>query len=177
MSNFITALPYVIQNEGIGYEGYPETDQPTNTGIIAADVAKYRNVNIDTITVEIMKSLSKEEINDIYLHQYWNPMRLSEVNDPGTATAIFDCGVNRGLSVGVKYAQRACNLYGGALVVDGVMGMRSLAAVNKISRATFINQYVALVLAGYEAIISEHPIDERYKNGWFARANRMLTLI
>lgn len=177
MAAFNVSLPYVITNEGTGYEGPPITDQPTNTGIIAADVAKYRMVPLSSITIEIMKSLTYQEIEDIYLQQYWNPLRLSEVIDQSMATCIFDISVNRGLTVGPKYAQRVCNLNGGALVVDGVVGTRSLAAINSQDRKAFIRHMVSMMESGYDSIIAAHPVDEKYRRGWFNRANRLLTLI
>lgn len=177
MSDFKTALPYVIQNEGTGYETAPMTDQPTNTGIIADDIARHRNVPLNNITAEDVKNLSIREIEDIYLQLYWNAMRLGEINDQGIATTIFDCGVNRGNRIGIKYAQRACNSLGGGLVVDGQMGLHTLASINTMPRDKFIRHFVTLMEAGYDAIIADHPGDAKYHRGWFSRCNRLLTLI
>ncbi len=124
-----------------------------------------------------MKSLDRSEIDSIYFEQYWGPLRLNEVHDQGIATTIFDCGVNRGISIGAKYAQRVCNLNGGALVIDGHLGMRSIASLNAQNRKYFISHFVALMESGYDAIIHAHPSNEKYRRGWFARANRLLTLI
>lgn len=177
MAEISLSLPYVFQNEGIGYETYPATDQPTNTGIIAADVAIYRHVPLSQVTANDVKNLTRDEINAIYLEQYWNPMRLGEVNDQAVATTIFDSGVVRGIGIGVKYTQRTCNSLGGALVVDGQIGAHTLAAVNKLDRASFIRRFVLLMDAGYDAIVAHNPHDARYLHGWLARASKLLTLI
>lgn len=177
MAEISLSLPYVYKNEGVGYETYPATDQPTNTGIIAADVAKYRGVKLSRIAPQDVKDLTPEEIEAIYLQQYWNPLRLSEVNDQGIATCVFDSGVVRGIGIGAKYAQRTCNSLGSSLVIDGQIGLHTLAALNIQSRPQFIRQYVALMEAGYDAIIESHPGDARYKKGWYSRASRLLTLI
>jgi lysozyme family protein len=177
VADFEAALPYILKNEGTGYEGPPATDQPTNSGIISADVAQYRKVNISTITVSIMMRLTQQEIHDIYLQCYWNAMRLSEINDQAIATAIFDCGVNRGIGIGAKYAQRVCNMKNLGLVIDGKIGDNSLVAINQLSRAYFIQNLVHMMDSGYDAIAVTHPEKARFLKGWLARSNRLLTLI
>lgn len=177
MANMDIALPYVLKNEGEGYEGPPNIDQPTHSGIIAADVAKYRNVDIRSITINMMMALTQEEIRDIYLQDYWNKMRLGEINDQPIATAIFDCGVNRGIGIGIRYAQMSCNKKGAGLTIDGAMGPKTVEAINQQTRGTFIQNLVHLMDAGYQAIADSKPYDVKYLNGWLARSNRLLTLI
>lgn len=175
MAKLEDCLGYVLQNEG-GYGEPPEDDQPTNFGVIAEDIAKYRNVPVATITVGDIRALTLMEATEIYRLQYWNPLRLDQVINQNIATCILDTGVQRGLGVGAIYAQRVCNLLGAALVVDGIIGSSTIAALNKCDQAKFIKAYENLEAAGYLAIISAHPMDLKYKHGWMARAARLLTL-
>lgn len=177
MANLKTALEYVLQNEGIGFEDYPRTDQPTNSGIIARDIAIHRNVPLSHITRTDVKDLTPQEIESIYREQYWQKIRGDEIEDGRVATAIFDCSVVRGYGVGVKYTQRICNMLGGALVLDGQMGLQTLGALNQMNRGPFIRHLELLMAAGFEAIAHAHPVDQRYLNGWLSRAKRLLTLI
>lgn len=177
MADFEASLPYVLKNEGVGYEAPPQTDQPTHSGIISADVAKFRGVNISTITIAMMMNLSQGEIADIYRKEYWDAMRLGEVNDQSIATAIFDCGVNRGLGIAGRYTQMACNKKGSALIVDGSIGNRTIEAINQQTRGMFIHNLVFLMDAGYQAIVDSKPYDVKYIKGWLNRSNRLLTLI
>lgn len=175
MADLAQSLPYLRTNEG-GYGEPPETDQPTNCGIIAADLAQYLNISVKDVTVQMLKNLSPTGIADIYRKLYWDELCLGSVADQNIATCIFDTAVNRGLSVGAKYAQRTCNLLGCALVVDGVIGAHTIAAINSCERAKFINIFENLEAAGYLAILAAHPEDAKYKNDWMGRAKRLLTL-
>lgn len=177
MADLKKALSYVLDNEGRGFEDYPKTDQPTNSGIIAADVAEHRRVPLSQITRDVMRHLSDQEIEDIYREQYWNKILGDQIKDQNIATAIFDCSVIRGRFIGVKYTQRVCNVLGGALVVDGQFGLHTLAAVNQVDRAPFIRHLEMLMEAGFEAIAHAHSQDNRYLQGWLNRARRLFTLL
>lgn len=174
MSNFDFALKYTLENEG----GWTvDSGGMTLKGITVPDVALHRHIPESSITEQIMRNLSDQEISDIYKEQYWNPVRLGEIVDERIACAIFDTSVNRGLSVGAKYAQRVCNLLGAALVVDGQIGIHSLAAINACLREPFIRTFENMEAAGYEAIIAYHPSYTLYRNGWMARCKRLFSLI
>lgn len=177
MADFNAALPYVILNEGKGYEEQPRTDQPTNTGIIASDIAEWKKLPISQITKDMVKSLSPDEINSIYKALYWDKIRGDEITDQGMATCLFDTCVNRGLATGIIYAQRTCNLLGGSLVADGVFGSYTLAAVNNTDRSKFIKTFENLEAAAYLAIVAAKPEDKRFLQGWQSRAKRLFTLI
>lgn len=177
MADFNAALPYVILNEGKGYEEQPRTDQPTNTGIIASDIAEWKKIPLSQVTVEMVKSLSPEDITSIYKENYWDKIRGDEISDQDIAICIFDTCVNRGIATGIKYAQRTCNLLGSALVADGVCGMHTVAAVNNTDRSKFIKTFENLEAAGYLAIVSAYPEDKRFLSGWENRAKRLFTLI
>lgn len=177
MADFDKALEYVVENEGRGYETWPQTDQPTNTGIIAADISEWKKIPKARVSAEDVKNLSWSDIRAIYKQFYWDKIRGDEIFDQGIATCVFDTCVVRGLGTGIKYAQRTCNLLGGALVVDGEIGLRTLASLNQIPREKFIKVYENLEAAGYLAIVSAHPEDERYLKGWLNRAKRLFSLI
>lgn len=174
MAKLEDSIDYVLENEG----GFCIDDGgPTNFGIVRADVAKYRKVPIEQVTLEDMKELSKMEATEIYREQYWNPLSLDLIDSMNVATAIFDIGVNRGISVGAKYAQKAAVMSGHPdLVVDGQIGPKSIAAINSVWGSSFIRKLESLDMAGYEAIVAHNPAMAVYRVGWEKRAARLLTL-
>lgn len=177
MANFKEALEYVKLNEGIGYSTYPETDQPTNTGITRSALADYLHVSISSISDDLIKSLTQDNISDIYRKLYWDKIMGDQIEDQGIATCIFDTCVNRGTKIGVIYTQRTCNMLGAALVADGIFGLYTLAAINMQHRPSFIKTFENLETAGYLAIVASHPEKERYLRGWMNRAKKLFTLI
>lgn len=176
MADFEKAIKYVLENEGgwtIDSGGW------TMYGITVPAVARHRHVASASITEHYMRNLRLEEAKEIYREQYWLELSCDKITDQAIATCILDTGVNRGPSVAAKYAQRVANmLKPNQLSVDGMIGPKSLAVINACQPLTFVRNFEAMEMAGYNAIIARDPGKyERYRKGWTRRAERLLTLI
>lgn len=169
MSIIKSSIDYVLQNEGGFTDDENDSGGATNWGITHDDLSRFRSHSVSTLDV---KNMTKDEACQIYEKFYWNPMELNNISDQGIATCIFDIGVNRGISRGVKYAQEVVQT-----VQDGKMGPKTIVATNLIQRSDFIHKYYNLVANGYQQIILNHPSQHVFYKGWMARANRLLTLI
>lgn len=177
MATIEKSIDYVLTNEG-GYTNDPaDSGGPTNWGIIIPDVAKYRGVPASEITAKDIMMLSKQEAKFIYKKQYWDKLNLDGVVSQPIATAIFDIGVVRGISVGAKYAQKVCTLLNQPVAVDGQLGPLTLLAINKCETEIFIRRMEALDMAGFLAIVAHNPSQHVFLRGWERRAERLLTLI
>lgn len=176
MADFEKALEYVIQNEGKGFS-VDNIDQPTNSGITRIALADYRRVDRNEVNTSDVASLTWDEITAIYKDVFWDRLRLGEIQHTGKATCIFDTAVNQGQRMAVKYAQKACTALGSAIVIDGVMGMRTLSEINLKEPKDFIRGYEALVYIAYQALVEKTPSLSIYERGWLRRAGRLLSLI
>lgn len=174
MSDFNAAFQYVLVNEGGFSDDDEDSGGATNFGITHDDFAKFLGHAVST---EDVKNMTQDQAQAAYLEFYWTPLRLEAIVNDGVATCIFDTGVNRGISVGSKYAQRVCNILGSELSIDGQIGPLTIAEVNKYDQSKFINVYFNLVKAGYDSIVANHPSQNVFYRGWMNRANRLLTLI
>lgn len=179
MSNFISSFEYVLENEG-GFSDDPgDSGGATNFGITHDDLAKFLGHSVSTNDVRQMSLSTAQAIYEAF---YWSPLHLEGVMDDGMATCIFDTGVNRGISVGAKYAQIVCNQLasqtqkGRQLSVDGKIGPLSLTEINSYTSKEFISAYYELVKAGYDAIVAAHRSQQVFYRGWMNRANRLLSL-
>ncbi len=173
MARIEDSMPFLIGNEG-GYAEPPMIDQPTNMGITLKDLQGFRGSGV--VTAQDLRNLTKMEATEYYRHYYWDLMCLDKVTDQNIASVIFDTGVLHGPVVAVKYAQKVLTFLAFLIDVDGLMGKRTIAALNTAYRGLFIPRYESLVFASYEAIIAAHPEDEKYRDGWEARAARLLLL-
>lgn len=173
-ASFAVSILFTLANEGSVYR---DVDQPTKFGIIAADIALYRGIPESQVQVSDIEDLTQDEAEAIYEKLFWEPQQLDELIDQGIATAIFDTGVNRGLTIGTLYAQRTVKSLGHRLEIDGVMGPQTLALINLCDENKFITNYEILAEMGYRAIVRKHPEDKIYLEGWIARAKRLLSLI
>ncbi len=171
------SIDYVLSNEGGFTNDAADKGGPTNWGIIIPDLARYRGVRIQDITMQDIMMMTKQEAMNIYKQQYWDKLNLDGVASQPIATAIFDIGVVRGVSVGAKYAQKVCIMLGHNVVIDGKIGPISLLEINKCDPGMFIHRLEALDMAGFEAIIAHNPSQEAFRHGWERRARRLLTLI
>lgn len=85
------------------------------------------------------------EAQRIEEQEYWEAMRLAELANQNVANKLFDMGVNMGVRQASIYGQRAANLLLGRLASgaeqrlaeDGVIGAKTLAAINYAIRESF----------------------------------------
>lgn len=80
-----------------------------------------------SMTPEAALSIAKQQ----YLKKYFLPWRLDEVKDDAVCCYLFDCIVNPGSGF-VKEIQRAvANVSGQNLAADGIIGDKTLQAINE----------------------------------------------
>lgn len=163
-SDFEDAFESIIGIEG-GYVFDPyDYGGETNWGI-----SKRAYPEID------IKNLKMVEAAAIYRRDYWNRMRLDEVEDEDIAMELFEQGVNLGTSRAITNLQNSINIISDApgVVVDGVIGPETLESVNKIAKN---NKKEALLkcLNGYQFnhyldIVKNNPSQARFLVGWLKR--------
>lgn len=175
MSNFDFAFEFTVGNEG-GYSNHPaDRGGPTKFGITQKTLSLHfgRSASVGEV-----KGLSIDVAKSIYEKNYWFPMSLDELAGDAIPACIFDIGVVMGIGVAPKLAQRACNACGhSSLIVDGHMGPKTISAINDLDEAPFIKVFSSLIEARFRAIVSAHPTQKVFLNGWVNRAHRLLTLI
>lgn len=173
MANIDLSLPYVLANEG-GFVNNPhDHGGATNFGITRDTYARWIG---SSVSVDDVKNMPLEDVNQIYYAYYWSPLNLDQIKDQTVATAIFDMGVNFGIHRGAMLAQAAVNDLNGNLQVDGMLGPKSCAAVNNCLANKFISSFTAEVKKRYQAIVDNNPSQSVFYKGWMNRANKLLTL-
>ena len=121
-----------------------------------------------------------QEINDPYLIEqverfyyiyFYNPMRVGDLNDVAIAAQYYDCGINCGIRPAVKMLQSSVNeCIGSDLKVDGVIGPRTINAVNSIDpNDMLLDIYIKMRMDYYIEIGRENPSQRRFLDGWINR--------
>lgn len=88
-----------------------------------------------------MRNLSLDFAKKIYEEDYYKKNQLDKVENDKIALSICDFSVNSG-SYGVRKAQETLNKINGTnLKVDGVLGEKTLEALNEINPETFLKEY------------------------------------
>jgi lysozyme family protein len=172
---FDKAFDYMIVNEG-GFSNHAsDRGGATKYGITKGTLERWKG---HPVSVEEVRSLLLDEAKAIYKAWYWDTNSLDGVHSTPIATCVFDIGVVCGTGSAGKFAQQVANSHGaGQLVPDGVIGPKSLAAINSMDAGVFIRAFADRVGAYFRGIVNSRPDQGVFLAGWMNRANRLLTLI
>ena len=174
MDNFEKAIGYVLMNEGGLVDDPDDPGGITNFGITLRTLSDYFSSGHNpqrAATPDDIKNLTLEQAKTIYRECWWEKMRLDEINHVGVATAILDIGVNSGPSRAIKTAQQAAGVR-----VDGVMGPKTIDAINSTTPGDFVDHCASLMRDFYRELADMRPSSKKFLAGWLARANRIETL-
>jgi lysozyme family protein len=160
-SSFDQAFEQVIGLEG-GYSfDIDDYGGETNWGV---SKRSYPEVDI--------KALTKNKAKAIYNADYWNRMRLPDVQDREIAAEVFEQGVNLGTSTAITHLQKSLNLVGEPVAVDGVIGPQTLSAVNNLSpeqKESLLKCLNGFQFGYYAEIAGNSPSQKKFFVGWLKR--------
>ena len=151
---FQETVERVIEREG-GYVNHPnDPGAETNMGI-----------SIRAHPKEDIKNLTKERAIEIYHRDYWIPSKVEKLPTKIKET-YFDMVVNMGQRRAVKVLQEACNSKKCGLVVDGLIGSKTIRASKKIDKSR-LQVYRILY---YTDLIQKRKSLKVFIVGWIRRA-------
>ena len=160
MALFQNAIPIILKHEG-GLTS--DTGGLTKYGI---SQKAYPKLDI--------KNLTEADAKNIYLRDYWNPLKLDNFKDQNLANAVFDAGVNQGIKTAAKMLQIALLRAKENLVVDGIIGPLTTGAANR-QPAHFVNDFVNDRIQFYKDLAAGNPyLYAKFLNGWIKRAQSFL---
>lgn len=163
-----------------GYSNDPsdrggETNHGITKGTLDAYQKKQGGLGEGGRSVSV-KDLTKEQAQAIYKKEYYDGRRIGDIGDEKTAGHIFDLGVNHSTGAAGKMVQKAVNavIPDAKLKVDGVVGDKTIAAINKATpeQVKAINNAIANEReAYYRHLVDNDPSQARFLNGWLKRAS------
>ena len=119
-----------------------------------------------------MQNLTKDFAKNIYLKKYYLGNKLDKVANDKVALSICDWAVNSGRN-GTKNAQIAVNqLTNANLDVDGIIGSKTLDALNAVDPKKFLEIYHILQRIYYRSKVVADKTQERFLTGWLNRVER-----
>jgi len=152
----------IIEIEG-GYSNDPDdAGRETKYGI---SKRSYPNEDIKNLTVE--------RAIEIYTRDFWNPLKLSLVQDQTTANLIFRFAVHAGQITAARMVQECLNTFVPIIFsvdVDGDIGTRTLQAINNIRTIRLHDTFRVATCRYYLALVFKKPSQEKYLKGWIKRA-------
>ncbi|WP_026745307.1 glycosyl hydrolase 108 family protein [Leptotrichia hofstadii] len=119
-----------------------------------------------------MQDLTKDFAKNIYLKKYYLGNKLDKVVDDKVALSICDWAVNSGRN-GTKNAQIAINqLTNANLDVDGIIGNKTLDALNAVDPEKFLEVYHNLQRIYYKGKVEADRTQEKFLTGWLNRIQK-----
>lgn len=169
--NFDQAFEHVIVAEGGDkYTNDPfDHGGPTKYGITQATLSAFRGKPVSESDV---KNLTEQEAKMIYRSKYWNPLACDNIKSQIIATILFDQGVNKGITAAAKNIQEAVGVK-----VDGMIGPKTLAAINsKLDRETAF-RFICISQEGYARIVQKDHTQARFLVGWLRRTHKLFEMV
>lgn len=87
-------------------------------------------------------------VKEFYRVNFWELNRLGDFKCQKLANTVYDFGVNSGKGKAAKYIQEVV----GGLTIDGIIGQKSIDAINKADCKSTFNKYNAKREAYYRSI-------------------------
>ena len=166
MERFKKFLDYIFEVEGGFTDDENDRGGATNFGITHDDAEKYLSYTGD------MRDFKKSDAEKIYKKVYYCGNHIDKITDDRVALSIFDWAVNSGRN-GTKNAQIAINqLTNANLDVDGIIGNKTLEAINSVDPEKFLQVYHNLQRIYYRAKVESDKTQEDFLTGWLNRVDR-----
>lgn len=116
-------------------------------------------------TVEDLKRISYQEWLTLLKQEFWNPCKADQIHNKSIAHMLVDWRWVNGPQA-VRDMQTAFSL-----VADGIVGPKTLAALNAPDSETVFNRLKLAREASYRKIVQRRPSQMRFYQGWLNRTN------
>lgn len=173
---FDKILPIVLKFEG-GYVNDPnDSGGATNFGVTQKTYNLFRKAQ--KVSPQDVRYITQDEVHKIYESFFRDSFSDRFVGThPRTALVHFDFSINAGTAQAAKTLQRAV----GGLLIDGIIGPKTLAGVNLSDDLSLALDYLNQ-REKYYRLISDGSTIQREKNkkflkGWLWRNNKLKVIV
>lgn len=154
--NFEAALKKVLVHEG-GFSDHPkDPGGATNLGVTLRTWQAWLR---RPVTVEQLKRLTPADVAPMYKRKFWDVASCDSL-PAGLDYVVFDFAVNAGPGRAVKTLQTAVGA-----TPDGVIGPKTLAAINAVGVEKAIERFAEERLKFYKSL----PTFDTFGRGWTRR--------
>ena len=144
-------------------------DEPTNMGIKQSTLDRYSAKHPEKNFPSDVKDLTATQGKEIYKYEYWDNTKIPEIKNDRIRDAVFDMNIMGGAG---KTVQRALNSFLDAnLVVDGVIGSKTIKSINAIPDSN-VNEFMVVLKSERIDYLKGTINWSTSKNGWTRRTNK-----
>lgn len=162
---FAKALDIVLGHEG-GYSDH-KADRGGKTMYGITQLTFNMWLTKHNLPTRPVRSLTKSEMQQIYRQEYWTKASCQYMTEK-LAICHFDAAVNHGLGRAAKLLQKAVGV-----AEDGVIGQKTLDAVQSIPENIVIREYLNARDDFYHQIVARDPSQLAFLDGWMNRLENL----
>lgn len=143
-------------------------DDPDDLGgatMKGVTLATYRSVYGRNKTKADLRRMTDEEWEHIFKTRFWDKWKGDQIESQSVANMLVDWLWCSG-SYGIRIPQSVLRVD-----VDGIVGAKTLAALNAVPAATMFKRLKEERLAFLERICKSRPANKKFLKGWKNRVN------
>lgn len=126
--------------------------------------------NDGDIDVDDIKEVDKEDASRFYYKNWWNRHNYSSYEKP-VGEKLFDMAINMGSEQAHKLLQRALNMLGEDLVVDGIIeGPNTQESLTRHDAQQIVDALCDTQLDFYQSLVEQDDKYAAFIEGWTKRA-------
>lgn len=111
-----------------------------------------------------------DHVREFYRNNFWNKIKGDEIKDQVVAETLFDFAVNAGTPTAARLAQSVVDT-----TPDGIIGSKTIEALNKVKSEDFIIRYALAKVARYANIVNRDRSQQKFLLGWINRTLKGLS--
>lgn len=188
MANIETMIPHILtwevglkdsernlaprqMYESVSRRGYHcikgDSGGHTMCGVTLTTYTEWRRYNgKPKPTVAELKALGYDEWLAILKHFFWDRCKADKISNASIALMMVDwCWLN-GATTAIRQMQAAFGL-----VTDGIIGAKSLAALNASPGNVVFERLKTARIRSYDKIVAARPSQRQFYSGWVNRTN------
>jgi lysozyme family protein len=154
----------ILDKNIIKIEGGLTNNPEDKGGLTKYGISQQQYPHLDIV------NLTEEQALEIYYTDYWNPYHLSSIRNQAVADIIFYLIVNTDSRAAIKIVQRALVHVGMSIVVDGIIGAKTIRALNSCDPNWLIDAIRVSECRYYLAIVDANKTQKIFFQGWIRRA-------
>lgn len=158
-------MPFILEREG-GFSDNPkDRGGATNKGVTLATFRQYYG---QTATVAQLRAMTDDQWAHIFKSGYWDKFRGDEIESQAVADMCVDWAWHSGTATAARQVQRVLGV-----AADGVVGPKTVAAINAADPAELFGRLKRARLAFVEGIVRRDPSQRVFLRGWKNRINAL----
>lgn len=162
-------VPHILKWEGGSAYSNIRHDKggPTKYGIT---LETWKHVGYDknkdgVLNEKDIKLLTEKDFQMVLKKNFWDRWKADEIKSQSLANMVVDWLWGSG-KWGIIYPQRLLGLKD-----DGVVGPKTIAAINKVNAKEFFEKLKVSRINFYKNIVKNNPTQKKFLNGWINRVN------